>query len=179
MTFALSLWSLVCLLFLSGSIQRPATFSVVILMEALETIVQEISSVERQLGRRGFLQVVAFAVVVPGVALDPDDRDFLRRVSATLIPAAALASTGIDVVANLDQLLAQGSAEHRRKVLRFVAWARRVSFFYGGEKVAVRAQGSRFMLVRKMGRVLSSLCLVAFWIDDRALGLIQTSEEAR
>ena len=116
--------------------------------------------------------------MVPGVALDPEDRDFLRRVAATLIPAEALRSTGIDVVANIDQLLAQGSAEHRQKVLRFVAWARRVSFFYGGEKVAINAQGSRFVLVRKMGRVLSSLCLIAFWIDDRALRLIQLPEES-
>ena len=146
-------------------------------MEALETIVQEINFIERQLSRRSFLKVAAFAVVVPGVALDRDDRDFLRRVAATLIPAEALRSTGIDVVANIDQLLAQGSAEHRQKVLRFVAWARRVSFFYGGEEVAINAQGSRFMLVRKMGRVLSSLCLIAFWIDDRALRLIQTLEE--
>ena len=148
-------------------------------MEALEAIVQEISFVERQLSRRSFLQAIAFAVVVPGVGLDAKDRDFLRGVSATLIPGEALASTGIDVAANIDQLLAQGSAEHRAKVLRFVAWARRVSFFYGGDRVAIRAQGSRFMPVRRTGRALSSLCLVAFWIDDRALGLIQVPEEIR
>jgi hypothetical protein len=32
------------------------------------------------------------------------------------------------------------------------------------------------MLVRKMGRTLSSLCLIAFWADERALKLIDDAE---
>ena len=147
-------------------------------MEPLETVVREIESIERQLSRRGFLRVAALAVAVPGVELDGDDRDFLRRVAATLIPAEALAGTGIDVVANIERLLRQGSADHRRKVLRFVSWARRASFFYGGEQVAVRAHGSRYALVRRMARALSALCMIAFWADDRALRLIETPAEA-
>jgi hypothetical protein len=99
-------------------------------------------------------------------------------VAATLIPAAALAETGIDVAANVDYLLQQGCAEHRGKVLRFLRWARRASVFYGGARVAIEARGSRFTLVRKMGKALSSLCLVAFWADERALRLIKVPGEA-
>jgi hypothetical protein len=33
------------------------------------------------------------------------------------------------------------------------------------------------MLVRKMGRTLSSLCLIAFWADERALTLIDDAKE--
>lgn len=142
-------------------------------MESLETIIQEINSIERHLSRRGFLKVAAFALAAARLPLDRDDHDFLRRVAATLIPGEAFASTGVDVVANIEHLLKQGSAEHRQKVLRFIVWARRISFFYGGDRVAIRAQGSRFVLVRKMGKALASLCLIAFWIDDRALRLIQ------
>lgn len=141
-------------------------------MEAMETIVSEIDLIGRRLNRRGFLKVAALAAVAPRVSLDDDDQEFLRKVAARLIPAEALASTGIDVVANIDRLLRQGSAEHRKKVLRFVPWARRASFLYGGDKVATGAQGSRFTLMRRMGRVLASLCLLAFWSDDRALRLI-------
>jgi hypothetical protein len=32
------------------------------------------------------------------------------------------------------------------------------------------------MLARKMGRALSSLCLIAFWADERALKLIEDAE---
>ena len=147
-------------------------------METLEPIIQEITSIERQLSRRSFLKAAAFVVVIPGVTLGGDEREFLRRVAARIIPAGALSQTGIDVVANIDKLLRQGSADHRRKVLRFLPWARRVSFFYGGDRVAIEAQGSRFLLVRKTGRVLSSLCFIAFWADDRALQLIEAPPEA-
>ena len=142
-------------------------------MDALETIVQEITAFERQLSRRGFFKAAAMVFLLPELALEDDDRNFLRKVSAALLPAEALTATGIDVVANIEQLLEQGSAEHRKKVLRFIPWARRASFFYGGERVAIEAQGSRFMLVRKMGKALASLCLIAFWADDRALRLIK------
>ena len=123
-------------------------------MQALEIIVQQISSIQRQLSRRSFLKMATFAVVVSGVSLEDEESDFLRRVAATLIPMQALESTGIDVVANINQLLKQGSAGHRKKVLRLLASARRASFFYGGDKVAMCAQGSRFMLVRKRGKAL-------------------------
>jgi len=142
-------------------------------MEALETIVREIDSVERQISRRRFLKMAALMVTVPGVSLRDEDVNFLRRIAATLIPNEAIETTGIDVVANINRLLTQGSADHRKKVLRFVTWARRVSLFYGGDKVAIRAQGSRFTLVRKTGKALSSMCLIAFWLDDRAWRLIE------
>ena len=128
------------------------------------------------MSRRGFLKLASMTIVFPGLSLDKDDNNFLRRVAATLIPAEALKATGIDVAANVEQLLRQGSAEHRKKVLRFLAWSRRASILYGGENVAINARGSRFMLARKMGRTLSSLCLVAFWADERALVLINPAE---
>lgn len=145
-------------------------------MEPLQNILREITSFENQLSRRGFLKLASMTVVFPGLSLEKDDSDFLRRVAATLIPADALKATGVDVAANVEQLLRQGSAEHRKKVLRFLAWSRRASILYGGEKVAINARGSRFMLARKMGRTLSSLCLVAFWADERALVLINPAE---
>ena len=77
---------------------------------------------------------------------------------------------------NVEHLLQSGSMDHRRKVTRFIAWSQRASILYGGEKVALNARGSRFMLVRKMGRTLSSLCLVAFWADERALKLIEEAK---
>lgn len=147
-------------------------------MEHLEIILQEIGAFERQLGRRNFLRLAAFTVVLPGAELGGDEREFLRRVAATLIPAEALAATGIDVAENVERLLRQGSADHRARVTRFLGWARRASLFYGGDRVAINARGSRFPLMRKMGRVLSSLCLFAFWIDDRALSLIPPPGEA-
>ena len=111
------------------------------------------------------------------MGLGADNRRFLRRVARTLIPDEALARTGIDVVANVEHLLNQGSAEHRAKVLRLLTWAERISFVYGGEKCAIRARGSRFVLVQKMAKALSSLCLVAFWADERALVLIDNPPE--
>jgi hypothetical protein len=145
-------------------------------MESLEMITLEIDSLDRLLSRRTFLSYTAMAAAAPRLILDQGDRDFLRKVAATLIPAQALSATGIDVVANIDKLMARGSAEHRAKVLRLLSWARRVSFLYGGEQIAVRARGSRFALVQKMGKALSALCLVAFWGDERAMRLIATPE---
>jgi hypothetical protein len=145
-------------------------------MESLEMITLEIDSLDRMLSRRTFLSYAAMAAATPRLALDQGDRDFLRKVAATLIPAQAVSATGIDVVANIDRLMARGSAEHRAKVLRLLSWARRVSFLYGGEQVAVRSRGSRFTLVQKMGKALSALCLVAFWGDERTMNLIATPE---
>jgi hypothetical protein len=139
-------------------------------------MVQEINSFENHLSRRTFLAMAFLMFVFPRISLGEEDYDFLRRVAATLIPPEAIRSTGIDVSANVNYLLQQGSVEHRRKVLRFLSWSRRASVLYGGDRVAINARGSRFILARKMGRTLSSLCLIAFWADERALKLINSPE---
>ena len=143
-------------------------------MEPLEQILQEITAFETQLSRRSFIGAALLIAVVPHISLGNDDKRFLDAVATTLIPPTALQNTGINVAENVDHLLRSGSADHRRKVTRFLAWAQRASILYGGERVALNARGSRFMLVRKMGRTLSSLCLIAFWADERALKLIMT-----
>jgi hypothetical protein len=145
-------------------------------MEPLEHILQEITAFETQLSRRTFIGSALLIAVASKTSLANDDRRFIDAVAATLIPAAALQSTGINVGQNIDYLLSKGSADHRQKVTRFLAWSQRASILYGGEKVALNARGSRFMLVRKMGRTLSSLCLIAFWADERALKLIDDAE---
>ena len=145
-------------------------------MEPLEQILQEITAFETQLSRRSFLGAALLVAVSPDISLGKDDQRFIDAVAATLIPATALQTTGINVGQNVDHLLRNGSADHRRKVTRFLAWSQRASILYGGEKVALNARGSRFMLVRKMGRTLSSLCLIAFWADERALKLIDDAE---
>lgn len=145
-------------------------------MEPLEHILQEITAFETQLSRRTFIGAALLIAVASKTSLGNDDRRFIDAVAATLIPAAALQSTGINVGQNIDYLLSKGSADHRQKVTRFLAWTQRASILYGGEKVALNARGSRFMLVRKMGRTLSSLCLIAFWADERALKLIDDAE---
>lgn len=148
-------------------------------MEPLEIISQEIASLDRHLSRRTFFAHALFAVAFTPLVLNPNDKEFLGKVARTLIPAAALQQTGIDVVANIEYLLARSSAAHRAKVLRLLAWAKRVSFLYGNEQVAIRARSSRFVLVQKMSKALSALCLVAFWGDERALPLLHSSGAAQ
>ncbi len=145
-------------------------------MEPLEQMIQEITAFETQLSRRSFIGAALLIAVAPKISLGKDDQQFIDAVAATLIPAAALQSTGINVSQNVEHLLRNGSADHRKKVNRFLAWSQRASILYGGEKVALNARGSRFMLVRKMGRTLSSLCLIAFWADERALKLVDAPE---
>ena len=145
-------------------------------MEPLEQILQEITAFETQLSRRSFLGAALLIAVAPNISLGKDDQRFIDAVAATLIPAHAIQSTGINVGHNVDHLLRSGSDDHRKKVTRFLAWSQRASILYGGEKVALNAKGSRFMLVRKMGRTLSSLCLIAFWADERALKLVDVPE---
>ena len=145
-------------------------------MEPLENILQEITAFETQLSRRTFIGAALLIAITSKTSLGNDDRRFIDAVAATLIPATALQSTGINVGQNIDYLLNHGSIDHRQKVIRFLAWSQRASILYGGEKVALNARGSRFMLVRKMGRTLSSLCLIAFWADERALKLIDDAE---
>ena len=143
-------------------------------MAPLEQILHEITAFENQLSRRRFIQAALLLVALPKITLGKDEREFIDRVAATLIPTEALRSTGIKVSENVAYLLKQGSAEHRDKVMRFLSWTQRVSFVYGGDKVAINARGSRFTLARKMGRTLSSLCLIAFWADERAMKLIES-----
>lgn len=148
-------------------------------MEPLDPISQEIASLERHLSRRAFFAHAFFAVAFTPLALNQSDKEFLSKVARTLLPADALQQTGIDVVANIEYLLARSSAEHRAKVLRLLAWAKRVSFLYGGDHVALRARNSRFVLAQKMSRALSALCYVAFWGDERALPLLHSSGGSR
>lgn len=145
-------------------------------MQPLEQILEEITAFETQLNRRSFIKAAALLLVVPPLVLGKEDRQFIDRVSATLLPATALQLTGISVADNINHLLNCGSSDHRKKVLRFLAWSQRASVLYGGDNVAINSRGSRFMLARKMGRTLSSLCLIAFWGDERALKLINTPE---
>jgi hypothetical protein len=146
-------------------------------MELPEAITRDLDSFERHLNRRTFLKLLGGFVVVPGLTPGGKETEFLRKVAATLIPAEAFSRTGIDVLANVEHMLAQGGAEHRQKVLRLLSWARRVSFAYGGERVAIEARGSRFELIQKMGRALSTLCLWAFWGDERSLILLDAPGE--
>ena len=143
-------------------------------MAPLEQILQEITAFENQLSRRSFIKAALLLVALPNNNLGKDERQFLDRVAATLIPADALQTTGIKISENVAHLLKQGSPEHREKVMRFLSWTQRVSFLYGGDKVAINARGSRFTLARKMGRTLSSLCVIAFWADERAMKLIDS-----
>jgi hypothetical protein len=148
-------------------------------MDIYDTLYAELDSIERHLSRRRFLKVVVYAAVPLHLALDGGDRDFLGKVAATLLPPEAISSTGINLAVNIEYLLNRGGAEHRAKVMRLVTWSRRVSFLYGGHQVARRASTSRFVLIQKMSKALSALCLVAFWGDERALQLIESPEEKR
>lgn len=144
---------------------------------ALQALTAEIDSFHTELDRRRFLKTILMAGLAPGVALDSGDEDFVRGMVATLIPAHALQSTGIDVVANLKRILRAGSQVQSRKIARLLLWSQRVSFLYGGEKIALRARGSKFALMRRMAKALSSLCLVPFWGDERSLALIDRPRE--
>ena len=148
-------------------------------MNDLEILATDLDAFDRHLSRRRFLKYAAMIAVIPSLELDLGDRTFLRKIAETVITPAALRQTGIDVVVNIEHLISRGSAEHRAKVFRLLAWARRVSFLYGGEKIAVRARTSRFTLIQKMSKALSSLCLVAFWGDERAMVLISVPEVNR
>jgi hypothetical protein len=148
-------------------------------METYDSLLVELDSIDRHLSRRKFLKILVFAATPLRLSLEGSDREFLRKVAATLILSDALPRTGIDVIANVEHLLQRGSAEHRAKVLRLLTWSRWVSFIYGGENVARRARDSRFVLVQKLSRALSALCLVSFWGDERSLQLIESQEAQR
>ncbi len=143
-------------------------------MEPFDALEAELDSIDRHLSRRSFLKAAVYFATPLHLTFDVSDREFLRKVAATLIPSEALSRTGIDVIANIEYLIERGSAEHRAKIMRLLVWSRRLSFLYGGERVAQRARFSRFVLAQKMSKALSALCLVAFWGDERALQLIET-----
>ena len=103
--------------------------------------------------------------------LSGTERRFLEAVIHVVIPPRAIATTHVDVLANIENMLAEASADHRANVIRLVQWCRRVSWLYGGARMPLQARRSRLVLVQKLGHALSALCLVAFWGDERALGI--------
>jgi hypothetical protein len=141
-------------------------------MTGLETVLAEIDAVGGHLNRRAFFQLAAGALVVTSGTLDADDERFFRRVTATLVAAGALETTGIDPVANLRHLLERTRADHRVRIGRLITGLRRIAFLYGGEQVAVRGRSSRFVLMRKASRALASLCLLCVWGDPRSFTLV-------
>jgi hypothetical protein len=146
-------------------------------MEPLDHVVLEIDGLERYLSRRGFLKAAALFPIVSRT-LSTDDRRFLAGAARAVIPAAALESVAVDVLANIEHLLERANADHRARALRAIAWARRISFFYGGEAMPLRARDSRFFVVRRLARAVSVVCLVAFWGDERTLSLIDMPAES-
>lgn len=70
-------------------------------MAPLEQILQEITAFENQLSRRSFIKAALLLVALPNTNLGKDERQFLDRVAATLIPADALQTTGIKVSENV------------------------------------------------------------------------------
>jgi hypothetical protein len=141
-------------------------------MTGIETVLTEIDAVGRDLNRRTFLKGVAAAFVMPSGALAEDDERFFRRVTATLLPDIDLRRTGIDPVENLRHLLERTRADHRQRIGVLITGVRRVSFFYGGEQVALRGRMSRFVLIQKASRALASLCLLCVWGDPRSFALV-------
>ena len=113
------------------------------------------------------------------MTLSNADRRFLDEVSRTLIPPSARGAVEVDVVANIERMLRRANARHRANVLRLVRWTRRLSIFYGGASMPARAARSRMIPLQRLGRALTSLCLVAFWGDERARTLIDEPGGAR
>ena len=72
-------------------------------METFDSLFVELDSIERRLSRRKFIKIVVFASAPLRLALDVGDREFLRKVAATLIPPEAFSRTGIDVIANVER----------------------------------------------------------------------------
>lgn len=137
-------------------------------MQPLDHVLLEIDGMERYLSRRGFLKAVALLPMLPR-GVSAEDRRFLEGAARAVIPAGVLAIAGVDVVRNIEHLLARANADHRARVLRAIGWARRISFLYGGDAMPLRARGSRFFIVRRLARAVSVVCLVAFWGDERTL----------
>ena len=104
--------------------------------------------------------------------LSPADGQFLRAVTRALVTPAAYDEAHIDVVANLERLLGRANEGNRANVLRLVRWCRRIAFVYGGPLLPTRAARSEFVVLQRLARALSSLCLLAFWGDEAAHALI-------
>lgn len=145
-------------------------------MQPLDHVLLEIDALDRCLSRRSFLKAFAFLPLVSR-SISSDDRRFLQGVARVVIPPGALARVPIDVVGNIEHLLQRANADHRARVLRALGWARRISFLYGGVAMPVRARHSRFVIVRRLARAVSVVCLVAFWGDERTLILIDMPGE--
>jgi hypothetical protein len=140
-------------------------------MQPLDHVLLEIDGLERSLNRRAFLKAAALLPALPR-GFSADDRHFLEGAVHAVIPAAVLGAAGVDVIANIEHLLSRASADHQARVLRALGWARRISFIYGGSEMPLRARASRFVIVRRLARAVSVICLVAFWGDERTLALI-------
>ena len=147
-------------------------------MEPLDQVLLELDALERCLSRRAFLKAAALAPTLPR-SVSADDREFLHSIARVVVPAEALASTGIDVVQNAEHLLGRANAHHRARVLRMLRWARRLSFLYGGEQMPLRARRSRFVIVRRLARAVTVVCVASFWADDRAMTLIHLPGDER
>lgn len=146
-------------------------------MQPLDHVLIEIDGLDRYLSRRGFLKAAALLPVLPR-GFSADDRRFLEGAARVVLPSSATNATGVDVVANIEHLLARANADHRARVMRALGWARRISFLYGGAAMPLRARGSHFFIVRRLARAVSVMCLVAFWGDERTLSLIDDPAEA-
>jgi hypothetical protein len=145
-------------------------------MTGIETVLTEIDAVSRDLDRRRFLKSIATTFALPSGDLADDDERFFRRVTATLVPDVALRQTGIDPVVNLRRLLGRSRADHRERIGRLIRAVRRVSFLYGGDRVAVEGRASRFILMQKASRALASLCLLCVWGDPRSFAFVDDPE---
>jgi hypothetical protein len=145
-------------------------------MQPIDHVLLEIDGFERYLSRRRFLKAVAFLPIVSR-SLSSDDRSFLEGAARAVIPSSARDRVPVDIIRNVEHILERTSADHRARVLRALGWARRISFVYGGEAMPVRARRSQFVTVRRLARVVSVVCLVAFWGDERTLTLIDVPSE--
>jgi hypothetical protein len=110
---------------------------------------------------------------VPVSILSRPERRFLEEIAHLLIPTIATVGAEIDVVANIEHMLTQASADQRARLIQLVKWSRRVSCLYGGIRMPLRARKSRFVLIQKLAHALSALCLVAFWGDEGALRMAE------
>jgi hypothetical protein len=97
-------------------------------------------------------------------------------VTRALVTPPTYDEAQIDVVANLERLMGRATEGNRANVLRLVRWCRRIAFLYGGSMLPARASRSKFVVVQRVARALSSLCLLAFWGDEAALALIDSPE---
>lgn len=145
-------------------------------MQPIDHVLLEIDGLERYLSRRSFLKA-AVSLPVFHRTFSSEDRSFLEGAARAVIPPTARGRVPVDIVGNIEHLLARTSADHRARVLRAVGWARRVSFIYGGDAMPLGARHSKFVIVRRLARVVSVVCLVAFWGDERTLALIDVPTE--